>query len=138
MARRPGAIPRTGPCDAAIAYPSTQTSVTHTWINYPGCDSLYAAAADSSTAYFAGHERWSSNPNGCDFAGPGAIAAPGIEGLSPATGALTYNPTRGRGLGADDMLVTSAGLWIASDNLDGTSQCGTLSNRAGICLLPYN
>jgi len=125
-----GSYPRTGPCDAAIAYPSTQTSVTHTWINYPGCDSLYAAAADSSTAYFAGH--------GCDFAGPGAIAAPGIEGLSPATGALTYNPTRGRGLGADDMLVTSAGLWIASDNLDGTSQCGTLSNRAGICLLPYN
>ena len=133
-----GSYPRTGPCDAAIAYPSTQASVTHTWINYPGCDSLYAAAADSSTAYFAGHQRWSSNPNGCDFAGPGAIAAPGIEGLSPATGVLTYNPTRGRGLGADDMLVTSAGLWIASDNLSGTSQCGTLSNRAGICLLPYN
>jgi hypothetical protein len=133
-----GSFPRTGPCDAAIAYPATQTSVVHSWINYPGCDSLYAAAADSTTAYFAGHERWASNPNGCDFAGPGAIAAPGIEGLDPATGTLSYNPTRGRGLGADDLLVTSAGLWIASDNLDGTSQCGTLSNRAGICLLPYN
>ena len=133
-----GSYPRTGPCDAAIAYPTTQTSVTHTWINYTGCDSLYSAAADSTTAYFGGHERWSSNPNGCDFAGPGAISAPGMEGLNPATGALTYNPTRGRGLGADDMLVTSAGLWIASDNLDGTSQCGTLSNRAGICLLPYS
>jgi hypothetical protein len=133
-----GSFPRTGPCDAAIAYPSTQTSVTHTWINYPGCDSLYSAAADSTTAYFGGHQRWSSNPNGCDFAGPGAINAPGLEGLSPATGALTYNPTRGRGLGADDMLVTSAGLWIASDNLDGTNQCGTLANRAGICLLPYS
>ena len=133
-----GSYPRTGPCDAAIAYPATQASVTHTWINYPGCDSLYAAAADSTTAYFAGHQRWSSNPNGCDFAGPGAIAAPGIEGLNPATGVLTYNPTRGRGLGADDMLVTSAGLWIASDNLDGTNQCGTLANRAGICLLPYS
>ena len=36
------------------------------------------------------------------------------------------------------MLITSAGLWIASDNLDGTNQCGTLANRAGICLLPYN
>ena len=47
-----------------------------------------------------------------------------MEGLTPATGALTFNPTRGRGLGADDMLVTSAGLWIASDNLNGTSQCG--------------
>jgi hypothetical protein len=133
-----GSFPRSGPCDAAIAYPATQASVTHTWINYPGCDSLYAAAADSTTAYFAGHERWSSNPNGCDGAGPGAIVAPGIEGLNPDTGVLTYNPTRGRGLGADDMLVTSAGLWIASDNLDGTNQCGTLANRAGICLLPYS
>ena len=133
-----GATPRTGPCDAAIAYPTTQASVTHTWINYTGCDSLYSAAADSTTAYFGGHERWSENPNDCDAMGPGAINAPGMEGLSPATGALTYNPTRGRGLGADDMLVTSAGLWIASDNLDGTNQCGTLANRAGICLLPYS
>jgi hypothetical protein len=133
-----GSFPRSGPCDAAIAYPATQTSVTHTWINYPGCDSLFSTAADSSTAYFGGHERWASNPNGCDSAGPGAIPASGMMGLSPATGALTYNPTRGRGLGADDMLITSAGLWIASDNFEGTNQCGTLSNRAGICLLPYS
>jgi hypothetical protein len=132
-----GSFPRTGPCDAAIAYPATQTSVTHTWINYPGCDSLYAAAADASTAYFAGHERWSENPSGCDFAGPGAIAAPGMEGLSPATGLLTFNPTRSRGLGADDMLVTGAGLWIASDNYNGSSQCGGVSGHAGICFLPY-
>ncbi len=133
-----GATPRTGPCDAAIAYPTTQTSVTHTWINYTGCDSLYSAAADSTTAYFGGHERWSENPNDCDAQGPGAIPAPGMEGLNPATGALTYNPTRGRGLGADDMLITSAGLWIASDNFDGTTTCGGLGNRAGICLLPYS
>ena len=26
--------------DVVIAYPSTQTSVTNTWINYTGCDSL--------------------------------------------------------------------------------------------------
>ncbi len=88
----------------------------HTWINYTGCDSLYSAAADASTAYFGGHERWAYNPNGCDRAGTGAVAAPGFEGLSATTGALTFNPTRGRGLGADDMLVTTAGLWIASDN----------------------
>lgn len=133
-----GSTPRTGPCDAAIAYPATQTSVAHRWINYTGCDSLFSTAADASTAYFGGHERWSENPDGCDSAGPGAIAAPGMEGLNPATGALTFNPTRGRGLGADDMLVTSAGLWIASDNAFGTDQCGGLANRAGICFLPYN
>lgn len=132
-----GGTPRTGPCDAAIAYPSIHTSVTHKWINYTGCDSLYSAAADASTAYFGGHERWASNPLGCDFQGPGAIVAPGMEGLSPTTGALTFNPTRGRGKGADDMLITSAGLWIASDNLNNTNQCGGKSGHAGICLLPY-
>ncbi len=107
-------------------------------MNYTGCDSLYSAAADASTAYFGGHERWSSNPDDCDQAGPGAIAAPGMEGLSPATGALTFNPTRARGLGADDMLITSAGLWIASDNLDGGVQCAGKSGHSGICFLPYS
>jgi hypothetical protein len=129
--------PRTGPCDAAIAYPATQTSVSHKWINYTGCDSLYSTAADASTAYFGGHERWSQNPDGCDFAGPGAISAPGMEGLSPSTGLLTFNPTRARGKGADDMEITSAGLWIASDNLNNASQCGGVFGHAGICFLPY-
>jgi hypothetical protein len=133
-----GGSPRTGLCDAAAAFPATQADVGHLWVNYTGCDSLYSAAADGSTAYFGGHERWSSNPSGCDFAGPGAIAAPGMEGLDPATGALTFNPTRDRGLGADDMLVTSGGLWIASDNADGSSKCGGVYGYAGICLLPYS
>jgi hypothetical protein len=35
------------------------------------------------------------------------------------------------------MLITSAGLWIASDNLDNGVQCGHVSGYAGICLLPY-
>jgi hypothetical protein len=138
---------RNGLCDAAAAFPATVNPppqsdgqpgyVLHDWVNYTGCDSLFATAADASTAYIGGHERWSSNPNGCDNAGPGAISAPGMEGLSPATGALTFNPGRARGLGADDMLITSAGLWIASDNLDNSQTCGGVASHAGICLLPY-
>ena len=46
-----------GLCDAAAAFPSTQTSVLHTWVDYTGCDSLYSAAADANAAYFGGHER---------------------------------------------------------------------------------
>ncbi len=130
--------PRSGLCDSASAWPATQKSVRHLWINYTGCDSLYSVAADSAAVYFAGHERWSQNPDGCDMAGPGAISAPGFEGLSPKTGALTFNPTRARGLGADDMLLTTAGLWIASDNFDDSNMCGGVDNLAGICLLPYN
>ncbi|MBV9871896.1 MAG: hypothetical protein JO214_14865 [Frankiaceae bacterium] len=130
--------PRAGLCDAMIAFPTTSGNVTHRWINYTGCDSLYTAAADASTVYFGGHQRWASNSKGCDYAGPGAVVAPGMVGVSPSTGGVTFNPTRDRGLGADDMLLTSAGLWIASDNYQGSNRCGGVANLAGICFLPYS
>ena len=140
-----GETPRTGLCDAAAAFPATQESVLHEWVNYTGCDSLYAAAADSNAAYFAGHERFSMNPNDCDALGPDGYNAPGMEGLDPANGNLYVTPdnsagyySRARGLGADDMLLTSAGLWIASDNLDGSTRCGGVLNHSGICFLPYS
>ena len=135
---------RTGPCDAALAYPATRASVGHKWINYTGCDSLYSVAANGQGAYFGGHERWSMNPNGCDNLGSGGYNAPGMEGLNPANGALFVNSagsagyySRARGLGADDMLSTRAGLWIASDNLDGSDTCGGVTGHAGICFLPH-
>jgi hypothetical protein len=127
-----------GLCDAAAAFPATQASVSSKWINYTGCDSLYSTAADSNDAYFGGHERWADNSHGCNNPGPGAIPAPGMVGLSPSTGAVVYNPTRGRGYGADDMLVTRAGLWVASDNAFSADICGGVSGHAGICFLPYS
>jgi hypothetical protein len=132
-----GKTRRTGLCDAAAAFPSTQAAVSPRWINYTGCDSLYSAAADSAAAYFGGHERWADNSGDCDAAGPGAVSAPGMVGLNPATGAVTFNPTRARGLGADDMVITGAGLWVASDNADGSGTCGGFSGHAGVCFLPY-
>ncbi len=139
-----GPRPAGSPCDVAMAFPATQASVNPKWINQTGCDSLYTTAADSQGAYFAGHERWSMNPNACDALGPGGYNAPGMEGLNPANGALFVNSagsagyySRARGLGADDMLLTSAGLWIASDNLDGSNTCGGVTGHAGICFLPY-
>ncbi len=136
-------IPQTGPCDAALGFNTTPVAQNALWINYTGCDSLYSSEADGTTAYFGGHERWSSNPNACDSLRSPGIVAPGMEGLNPLTGALTYNPTRGRGLGADDLLITSAGLWIASDNQANTNNCGKTAlgkpayGHAGLCLLPY-
>jgi hypothetical protein len=127
-----------------MAFPATQASVNPKWINQTGCDSLYTTAADSQAVYFAGHERYSMNPNGCDALGPGGYNAPGTEGLNPATGALYVNSagsagyySRARGLGANGMLLTSAGLWIASDNFDDSDTCGGVSGHAGICFLPY-
>jgi hypothetical protein len=140
-----GPQPPGNPCDVAMAFPATQTSVSPIWDNQTGCDSLYAAAADTHAAYFGGHERWSMNQNACDTLGPGGYVAPGMEGVDPANGALYVNSkgtagyySRSRGDGADDMLVTSAGLWIASDNDNGSSSCGGVSDLAGICFLPYN
>ena len=85
------------------------------------------------------------NPNGCNDQGPGAYTATGLEGLPPTTGALYVNPKnkasgyyeRSRGNGADDMLATSAGLWIASDNFGNSQTCGFTSGLSGICFLPY-
>jgi hypothetical protein len=143
-----GSYPLTGLCDVVAAFPGTRTGgLTHEWINYTGCDSLYSAAADSSAVYVGGHERWADNPSGCNFAGPGAIPAPGMGGFTPGAsgGSLLLNSSgtaglysRARGLGADDMLLTSAGLWIASDNFEGSNTCGGVSGHAGICFLPYS
>jgi polyisoprenoid-binding protein YceI len=140
-----GTYPLTGLCDVVAAFPATHTTVSHYWINYSGCDSFFSAAADQFAVYAGGHERWADNPDGCNFAGTGAIPAPGLGGFTPGSlgGSLLLNSrgaaglySRSRGLGADDMLLTSAGLWIASDNFFGADTCGGISGHAGICFLP--
>ena len=142
-----GTFPLPGLCDAAAAFPATQKEVLHDWIANDGCDSLYSVAADNSAVYVAGHNRWFPNGNACNKQGTGAIPAPGLAGLQPGAtgGTLIKNSSgtagmysRSRGHGADDMLLTSAGLWIASDNFAGGTSCGGVSGFAGICFLPYN
>jgi hypothetical protein len=135
--------PRTGLCDSVAAFSSASGEQTHKWINYTGCDSLYSVAADSSAVYIGGHERWANNTNGCNHPGTGSLPAPGLGGFQ-LNGTLIKNASgtaglysRSRGLGADDLLVTSAGLWIASDNSGGNTSCGGKSGYAGICFLPY-
>ena len=138
------AKPRIGLCDSVAAFPATQVGgLTHTWVNYTGCDSLYSVAADSSAVYIGGHERWANNTNGCNHPGTGSTPAQGLGGFHP-DGTLMTNAggtaglySRSRGNGADDLLVTSAGLWVASDNFGGNTSCGGVSGFAGICFLPY-
>jgi hypothetical protein len=137
-----GKGPRTGLCDAAAAFPATMGPVTHEWVEYTGCDSYYSVAADDSAVYVAGHPRWADNSDGCNAAGPGAIADPGLQGLNPASGAVflrtsgkpVYTMSRAN---ADNMLITSAGLWIGSTNRFGSQYCGGMPDHSGICLLPY-
>ncbi len=141
-----GTFPMVGLCDAAAAFLATQTQVFSDWIAYDGCDSLYSVAADDSAVYVSGHNRWFNNQNQCNKAGPGAIPAPGLAGLAPgpAGGSLILNQadtaglySRSRGHGSDDMVITGAGLWIASDNFGGKTACGGQAGFSGLCLLPY-
>jgi len=151
--------PRGGLCDAAAAFPAGPSSTqTHEWINYTGCDSLYSTAADNSAVYVGGHERWLDSPQQCDGNGNGTkVDSPGMGGINPTTGMsildgkgvnastgdLVNKYSRGRGLGADDMLLTPAGLWIASDNAQNVDSCGKTTTGAparghtGLCFLPY-
>jgi hypothetical protein len=135
-------IARIGLCDSTSAFPATHASVKHRWINYTGCDSLYTAAADASAVYVGGHPRWLNNSRGCNGAGPGAIPYRGMQAMHPDTGApllnssgkARYSMSRAN---ADNMLVTRAGLWIASTNRFGSDVCNRVSGHAGICFLPY-
>lgn len=77
-ARAPATSPRSPPPGAG----SLVTSFRHS-----------AVASDVGAAYFGGHERWSQNADACNWQGPGAIAAPGMQALDPGTGHLILNST---------------------------------------------
>lgn len=123
-------------CDAATAFTNT-ANATVKWINYTGGDSLYAVAAGPLDLYVGGHERWADNQKSAsDYCAPGCVSRPGIGDIGVTTGkATSWDPTRSRGKGADDMLLTPAGLWIASDNFYGSYYCAH-AYHPGICFLP--
>lgn len=73
---------------------------------------------------------------------PGAISDEGLQGLSPGSGKVKLNASGSARYtmskaNADDMLLTSAGLWIASSNRQGSAKCGGVGAHSGICFLPY-
>lgn len=122
-------------CDSLVAFTNTAPASVK-WINKTGGDSLYAVAATAHDVYIGGHERWADNPEGSDSCGPGCVSRPGIGDLSAASGqATTWNPTRSRGRGVDDLLITTAGLWVASDTADGADRCAG-AYHPGICFFP--
>jgi hypothetical protein len=88
------------------------------WVQRTGGDSLYAVAVTGAAVYVGGHQRYLDNPYGSDAKGPGAgaVSRVGIGAISPTTGkALSWNPTRTRGVGVRSFVVTSNGLLVGSD-----------------------
>ncbi|HKT01234.1 MAG TPA: delta-60 repeat domain-containing protein [Rugosimonospora sp.] len=110
----------TGPgmmCDSAARFEATGTGAHGpTWVNYTGGNSLFAVDVTGAAVYVGGHEQWLDNPYGDKYAGPGAVYRPGIGAINPVTGkALSWNPTRTRGVGVRAFLACSAGLIVGSD-----------------------
>jgi hypothetical protein len=89
-----------------------------TWINYTGGDSLKSVAVTNQAVYVQGHSRWLDNPDGRDFAGPGAVDRPGGGAVHPETGmALPWNPEMPQQAGGFDILATPTGVWFATDGI---------------------
>jgi hypothetical protein len=154
-----GFVPKSGDrgitiCDAAARFETNILSpVRPTWINYTGGDTLHSVAISTLAVYVGGHNRWLDNPFGSDSCGTGCASRPGIGAINPATGkALSWDPERTRGVGAKELLLTPAGLWVGSDTgYGGKLGCSSpggpnndscaghgLEDHAGIGFLPLN
>ncbi len=106
-------------CDSASRWETSATgdNVQPTWADYSGQDTIASVAVTGSAVYVGGHQRWLNNPDGYDYAGPGAVPRPGLGALDPVSGVpMSWNPGRNpRGSGAAALLATSTGLWVGSD-----------------------
>jgi hypothetical protein len=118
-----GAYSRGQLCDTASRWrlePGT-TNAGPVWVNYTGGDSLWSIAVTPAAVYVGGHQRWLDNPDCNNCEGPGAVSRPGISAIDPSSGkALSWNPTRSRGVGVQELVATSRGLYEGCD----TTQLG--------------
>ncbi len=105
-------------CDTMSRFEITGSSagLAPTWINMTGGDTTTAVTIAGPVIYVGGHFRWVNNPSAADKPGQGAIERTGLAALNPENGMpYEWNPTRERGYGVYDFLVTSQGLWVGSD-----------------------
>jgi hypothetical protein len=105
-------------CDTTSRW-TTAASLTAEpqWIQDTGGDTMYSTADTGAAVYSGGHQRWHNNAGARDTTGPGAVPRPGLGGFDLRNGVpLSWNPARQpRGIGAEAMAVTAAGLWLGSD-----------------------
>lgn len=122
---------RSSLCDTAARWETNATAGTGgaqpTWFNCTGGDTLYSVAvtaqADSTgrtaggAIYVGGHQRWLDNCGGRDSSVSGSFSVAGIGAIDANTGKAirTWNPTRTRGVGAEELVAQAEGLYIGSD-----------------------
>jgi hypothetical protein len=104
-------------CDTLTRWSSSASGpATEVWKNCTGGDTLYSVSVTNAAIYVGGHQRWMDNCGGRDNAVAGSVARDGVAAVDPSSGrALPWNPGRPRGVGAEELVATSAGLYIGSD-----------------------
>lgn len=105
-------------CDTATRWTTASSPTAQPlWIQDTGGDTMYSVADTGAAVYAGGHQRWHNNAGARDTTGPGAVPRPGLGAFDLRNGVpLSWNPARQpRGIGAEALLATPAGLWLGSD-----------------------
>ena len=106
-------------CDTVTRWETsdTGTAVQPRWIDDTGGDTLLSIVSSGARRLHRRTPAVDEQPRRTRPPGGGAVPRPGLAGVDPDVGLpLSWNPGRNpRGVGAEAVYVTDAGLWVGSD-----------------------